>query len=285
MRFDAYISARLPRRVFVSHRHAPQRRDVVVGFFKYPVPGQVKTRLGCGVGLDRATQIYHRLAVGCYRQLDRLHQSGQADVAVFGAGRTMASFRQWLPGARYYWPQPKGDLACRMRRAYKRAFETGAQRVAVVGTDSPGLHSEMISCAFGELQHADVVVVPNIDGGYALMAMNQLHPRLFEDIDWSTDSVMTQTRQRAQQLGVRLMELPAIPDIDTANDLRHLPPLVSVVMPVLNEETVLHRNLPTLMRSLARQPHRTDPRFRRRCDYVAERQMASNERWYGCGYG
>ena len=57
---------------------------------------------------------------------------------------------------------------------------------------------------------------------------------------------------------MRLSELPAVPDIDTAEDLHHLPPLVSVVMPVLNEETVLRRNLPVLMRCLAGQPHRTE---------------------------
>jgi len=243
---------------FFSRRHARKGRDVVVAFFKYPVPGKVKTRLGRDVGVARATHIYHRLAVTCYRQLDRLQQSGLADVAVFGAGRTMTSFREWLSGARYYWPQPDGDLTCRLRRAFALGFASGAPRVAAIGTDSPSLDDNMISRAFGELRRADVVVVPNTDGGYALIAMNQDRPCLFEDIDWSTPFVLTQTRQRAERLGLRLRELPAVPDIDTAEDLHHLPPLVSVVMPVLNEETVLRRNLPALTRCLARQPHRTE---------------------------
>ncbi|MCH8851982.1 MAG: TIGR04283 family arsenosugar biosynthesis glycosyltransferase [Planctomycetes bacterium] len=238
--------------------HARNPRDVVVAFFKYPLPGRVKTRLGRGVGEAGATQIYHRLAVRCYRQLDSLQQSGLADVAVFGAGRTTTSFREWLPGARYYWPQPDGELSCRLRRAFALAFAGGAPRVAAIGTDSPGLDDEMISCAFGELRRADVVVVPNTDGGYALIAMKQPHALLFEDIDWSTPSVLTQTRQRAERFGLRLSELPAVPDIDTAEDLHHLPPLVSIVMPVLNEETVLRRNLPELMRRLARLAHRTE---------------------------
>ncbi|MCH8963780.1 MAG: TIGR04282 family arsenosugar biosynthesis glycosyltransferase, partial [Planctomycetes bacterium] len=252
------ITATFAQYAFFSRRHARERRDVVVAFFKYPVPGKVKTRLARGVGAARATHIYHRLAVSCYRQLDRLQRSGLADVAVFGAGRTMTSFREWLPGARHYWPQPDGDLTCRLRRAFALAFAGGAPRAAAIGTDSPGLDDDMISRAFSELRRADVVVVPNTDGGYALIAMNQAHPRLFEDIDWSTPSVLTQTRQQAERLGLRLSELPAVPDIDTAEDLHHLPPLVSVVMPVLNEETVLRRNLPVLMRRLARQPHRIE---------------------------
>ena len=252
------ITATFAQYAFFSRRHARERRDVVVAFFKYPVPGKVKTRLARGVGVARATQIYHRLAVACYRQFDRLQRSGLADVAVFGAGRTMTSFREWLPGARHYWPQPEGDLTYRLRRAFALAFAGGAPRAAAIGTDSPGLDDDMISRAFSELRRADVVVVPNTDGGYALIAMNQAHPRLFEDIDWSTPSVLTQTRQQAERLGLRLSELPAVPDIDTAEDLHHLPPLVSVVMPVLNEETVLRRNLPVLMRRLARQPHRIE---------------------------
>ncbi len=252
------ITATYAKYALFPRRHARQRRDVVVAFFKYPLPGKVKTRLGRSVGAARATRIYHRLAVACYRQLDRLQQSGLADVAVFGAGRTTTSFREWLPGARYYWPQPDGDLTCCLRRAFALAFAGGTPRVAAIGTDSPALDEDMISRAFGELQRADVVVVPNTDGGYALIAMNQAHPLLFEDIDWSTASVLTQTRQGAERLGLRLSELPAVPDIDTAEDLRHLPPLVSIVMPVLNEETVLRRNLPALMRRLARQPHRIE---------------------------
>lgn len=258
IRACARIKATFAQYAFFSRRHARKHRDVVVAFFKYPVPGKVKTRLGRGVGAARATHIYHRLAVACYRQLDRLQRSGLADVAVFGAGRTMTSFREWLPGARHYWPQPDGDLTCRLRRAFALAFAGGAPRVAAIGTDSPSLDDDMISRAFGELRRADVVVVPNTDGGYALIAMNQDQPRLFEDIDWSTPSVVMQTRQRAKRLGLRLSELPAVPDIDTAEDLHHLPPLVSVVMPVSNEERVLRRNLPALMRRLARQPHRTE---------------------------
>ncbi|MCZ6652878.1 MAG: TIGR04283 family arsenosugar biosynthesis glycosyltransferase [Planctomycetota bacterium] len=252
------ITATFAQYAFFCRRHARERRDVVVAFFKYPVPGKVKTRLGRGVGAARATQIYHRLAMGCYRQLDRLQRSGMADVAVFGAGCTATSFREWLPGARHYWPQPDGDLARRLRQAFEMGFASGAPRVAAIGTDSPSLDDDMISRAFGELRRADVVVVPNTDGGYALIAMNQAHPLLFEDIDWSTPSVLTQTRQRAERLGLRLSEFPAVPDIDTAEDLHHLPPLVSVVMPVLNEETVLRQNLPVLMRRLARQPHRIE---------------------------
>ncbi len=255
------ITAAFAQYAFFSRRYARKRRDVVVAFFKYPRPGKVKTRLGRGVGAARATHIYHRLAVGCYRQLDRLQRSGQTDVAVYGAGGTMTSFREWLPCARHYWPQPEGDLTCRLRRAFEMGFASGAPRVAAIGTDSPSLDDDMINRAFGELRRADVVVVPNTDGGYALIAMNQAHPRLFEDIDWSTPSVLTQTRQRVKRLGLRLSELPAVPDIDTAEDLHHLPPLVSIVMPVLNEETVLRRNLPALMRRLARQPHRTEVIF------------------------
>ncbi len=258
VRACARITATYAKYALFSRRHAREHRDVIVAFFKYPLPGKVKTRLGRGVGAALATQIYHRLAVACYRQLDRLQQSGLADVAVFGTGRTTTSFREWLPGARYYWPQPDGDLTCRLRRAFALAFAGGAPRVAAIGTDSPSLDDDMISRALGELRSADVVVVPNTDGGYALIAMKQAHPRLFEEIEWSTASVLTQTRQRAERLGLRLRELPAVPDIDTAEDLHHLPPLVSVVMPVLNEETVLRRNLPALMRRLARQSHRTE---------------------------
>ena len=74
------------------------------------------------------------------------------------------------------------------------------------------------------LRTHDAVFVPALDGGYALVALRRPAPALFEDIAWSTDTVMARTRERAAAAGLSLAELAPVADIDEPADLIHLPP-------------------------------------------------------------
>jgi hypothetical protein len=77
--------------------------------------------------------------------------------------------------------------------------------------------------------------------------MNALHRDFFDQVPWSTASVLAITRARANEAGLRTALLPPLTDIDTPDDLpmweavRTEPPAwtpgrISVVVPVLNEE-------------------------------------------------
>lgn len=60
------------------------------------------------------------------------------------------------------------------------------------------------------------------DGGYYLLGSKRLHPRLFEQIDWSTDRVFHQTLERAKEIELRAELLPAWYDVDDAVTLERL---------------------------------------------------------------
>jgi glycosyltransferase A (GT-A) superfamily protein (DUF2064 family) len=66
------------------------------------------------------------------------------------------------------------------------------------------------------------VLGPSDDGGYYLIGMKREHPELFQRIDWSTERVLDQTRQRAQEIKVDVSLLPTGYDIDDAASLRRL---------------------------------------------------------------
>ena len=55
-----------------------------------------------------------------------------------------------------------------------------------------------------------------------LVGLSQPQPGLFHGIDWSTERVMAQTRQRARAMGVALCELAPLWDVDTPDDLARL---------------------------------------------------------------
>ncbi|MQM30903.1 MAG: hypothetical protein CRU78_10415, partial [Candidatus Accumulibacter phosphatis] len=68
----------------------------------------------------------------------------------------------------------------------------------------------------------DAVFIPAEDGGYVLLGLRCPQPGLFEGVDWGSERVMAQTRQRLLALGLRWCELPALWDVDRPADLTRL---------------------------------------------------------------
>ncbi|GAC1380996.1 MAG: hypothetical protein NVSMB30_28790 [Hymenobacter sp.] len=115
--------------------------------------------------------------------------------------------------------QAPGDLGERMAAAFAAAFEAGARRVAIIGTDCPGLRAAHLTQAFAQLADHDVVLGPATDGGYYLLGLRQPCPELFQNKAWSTASVLPDTVAEAERLGYRVALLPELRDVDTAVDL------------------------------------------------------------------
>lgn len=98
------------------------------------------------------------------------------------------------------------------------AFEAGAERVAVIGSDCPYVLVEDAEQAWRVLDKHDVVFGPANDGGYWLVAAKQLHAGLFAGIDWGSASVLEQSLARARNLGLKTALLRQLSDVDTERD-------------------------------------------------------------------
>jgi glycosyltransferase A (GT-A) superfamily protein (DUF2064 family) len=61
-------------------------------------------------------------------------------------------------------------------------------------------------------------LAPAEDGGYVLIGLNAQQPVLFEDITWSNEKVMEETRRRAKHALISHHELARQWDVDTAED-------------------------------------------------------------------
>ena len=87
----------------------------------------------------------------------------------------------------------------------------------VVGTDVPDLCREVLHQAECLLDAFDVVYGPVPDGGYYLVGVKAAHRCLFEGIAWSTGKVLQQSVEHAQQAGLSVAPMEAMPtlvDID-----------------------------------------------------------------------
>lgn len=194
-----------------------------VVFAKAPVAGQAKTRLIPALGADGAAQLARRMLDHAVQQClaaaapaDRIELcvTPDAEHPVFVGLQDRANLALTLQG--------EGDLGTRMNGAFERVLSTSPKAV-LIGTDAPSLSAAVLLEAAAALDRADAVFVPALDGGYALVALRRPQPTLFTGIAWSTPQVMAETRRRALEAGVRLVELPAVADIDEPADLVHLP--------------------------------------------------------------
>ncbi len=187
-------------------------------FARVPALGRVKSRLAAGVGLPAALAVYRELLAITNAAIVAAGVPATVWLAGTAASApTAAEAREWAAHA--ICGQPGGDLGERMAAAFAATFAAGAGRVAIIGTDCPGLRAAHLTEAFAALATADVVIGPAADGGYYLLGMNKLQLNLFRDKTWSTDSVLAETLADAHRLGLRVALLPELRDLDTAADL------------------------------------------------------------------
>ena len=185
---------------------------------KQPERGKVKTRIADVLGGEQAAELY-RCALHDTLDLalsieDVVHVLSYAPPT--DEGRRY--FEQAAPGFQLM-PQPGSTFGARLSGTFAQLLRSYAP-VVLIGSDSPDLPAAFITRAFALLRaDEDAVIGPAKDGGYYLLGMRSMHDSLFERIDWRTEVVLSQTRQRAVDAGLHMAELEDWHDVDTVGDL------------------------------------------------------------------
>jgi rSAM/selenodomain-associated transferase 1 len=191
-------------------------------FARAPTPGEAKTRLIPALGQAGAAALHRRLVMHCLRAATN---SRVGPVELWCAPDASDPFFrecQRQLGVSLY-PQGEGDLGARMQRAFESAL-TRARRAILVGSDIPALSTQHLRDAERALVGGDDVVIgPAEDGGYVLIGLSRCDPELFRGIPWGGSEALAETRRRIAALGWRLIELPALWDVDRPEDLERLP--------------------------------------------------------------
>lgn len=194
-------------------------RVAVAILAKAPLAGLAKTRLIPALGAAGAAALQRWLlqrtvamAVGAKVGPVTLWCAPDTDHPDFAACRAFASLtlRQ----------QPEGDIGERMFAAI--AESPSPVGTLVIGTDCPLLTANGLIEAAAALTYRDAVMVPAEDGGYVLIGMRQASRQVFCDIEWSTERVVDQTRQRLHALGWQWTEFETLWDVDRVDDLERL---------------------------------------------------------------
>jgi rSAM/selenodomain-associated transferase 1 len=187
------------------------KKEVVLVFQKNAILGKVKTRLASGMGEANALEIYRQLVQSTYSVLEEV----LAPVWTYFSDFIPETVNPPLAKS---FVQEGQDLGERMANAFASSFESGMDKVVLIGTDCPTLQSQHLNEAFEALSNSDLVLGPATDGGYYLIGMKRKADYLFEGISWSTAEVLSQTLNVASQHGLTTTLLHQLDDIDTQED-------------------------------------------------------------------
>lgn len=186
---------------------------------RFWAPGQVKTRLAAAVGDLAAAELHRQFVATTLRRMAGLSDCRWLAVT---PPEAVAQFGTWstaLPGDWSVMPQQGTDLGERMKQLIEGAFGAGAERVVLIGSDSPDLPTALVEQAFQRLNDDPVVIGPSADGGYYLIGAARSLPPIFDDMPWSTSSLAACTIRRLEEAGIGFSLLPSWRDVDDQADL------------------------------------------------------------------
>jgi rSAM/selenodomain-associated transferase 1 len=179
-----------------------------------PVLGRVKTRLAVDIGNSNALMVYKSL-LSYTREITSCINSSRllfySDVIDLNDDWEDTTYNKYL--------QSGNDFGEKMLNAFNIALAQHELAI-IIGSDCFELNSEIIELAFEKLKKFDVVLGPARDGGYYLMGLKKSYPELFQDKNWSTDSVLSETLNTVKNLKLSYSLLPLLGDIDTLEDLK-----------------------------------------------------------------
>jgi rSAM/selenodomain-associated transferase 1 len=193
--------------------------NALILFVKDPVPGNVKTRLGTTIGMERAAELYRSFAASSFAIATEMVKHNTRVFIWYAPGAEREAIRAWVGNEEFMYEEQRGDsLGERMRHAFHEAFRLGATKTVILGTDIPEIDQSLVTSAFRSLDDHGIVIGPSSDGGYYLLGMAAPGIELFEGVPWSTDGVLPATLRLIERSRATVTLLAELSDIDTEED-------------------------------------------------------------------
>ena len=192
---------------------------------KAPRVGQVKTRLSPPLTLDEAAALNACFLRDTAVSIEEACREGNSQpVAVFTPDDAQEEYVNLISRDFYFLPQRGVAFGERLLNALTDLLAQEAKSVCLIDSDSPTLPVNIFRQVVEHLSEEEdrIVIGPSCDGGYYLIGLKKKHARIFSDIDWSTEQVCAQTKERAAEIEVPVIELPMWYDVDDQTTLARL---------------------------------------------------------------
>lgn len=186
-------------------------KNALIIFIKNPIKGSVKTRIAAQTSKEKALEIYHELLDQTEKECAKVDA-----VKVLYYSNYIEEQDLWSNEIYQKKRQSQEDLGKKMYDAIKEEL-LHHKNVVLVGSDIGELTSGIMDKAFKALESTNIVIGPALDGGYYLIGMKQAI-NIFEDIKWSTNSVLDQTIEHINKRNLTYSLLTTLSDIDYIED-------------------------------------------------------------------
>lgn len=197
------------------------KEPIIIIMAKRPQVGNNKTRLMPLFSPEDASALYEAMLLDTLALVESLPGIRPA-VAVTPAADADYFHERVGPDTLVY-PVDGPDIGACLDSVLTRGLAEGYFPALAINSDGPGLPPEVLGQAWSLFLQAeeppDVVLGPNLDGGYYLVGLAAPRPGLFENVTWSTPDVWQATLRNAAAVGLRVEALPEFYDVDTAEDV------------------------------------------------------------------
>lgn len=180
-------------------------------FAKTPGLTPAKTRLARHIGDERCLVLYSLMVERCRELMLQLTEL-ETFVAVNEAVAVTSPYWRDLPT----YVQSEGTLGEKLSHA-EDFFLQRYSSIIFWGTDSPALTADHFYLVLRSLESGRAVIVPALDGGFAVYAANSKLPLgSWNKIHYSTSSTCHQLQAKMES---GFVLAPALSDLDTIDDI------------------------------------------------------------------
>lgn len=195
------------------------KKKLLLIFSKYPIEGEVKTRLGACIGMDEAANFSKNLLL----DLVDNHINRDYDIAIeTNQKEYLTSFKKLVPGVLI-----KARMGNFLRGSKSMTFKILRNqfkyysRIIAINSDVPLLDDFLIKKAFKVLDSCDVVLGPDLDGGYYLIGMKKPYD-IFSNVPQERGPYLKWTIKLINKLQLKFQLIDPKVDIDYMEDLQKI---------------------------------------------------------------
>ncbi len=197
----------------MSEPHAPDHpgaaADVLIVIAKAPVAGRSKTRLCPPCTPEQAAELAQAALEDTLAAVHATPARRRVLVLDGEPGTWLADGFEVLP--------QRGDG---LEERLAAAFEDVGESAFLVGMDTPQLTEAHLVSGLEALATAPSVLAPADDGGYWGIGLRTPDRAVFEGVPMSADDTGARQRERLVELGLEVVDLPGLLDVDTIADAR-----------------------------------------------------------------
>ena len=194
-------------------------KNLLLIFTRNPEFGKVKTRLARDIGHQASLDIYKFLLAHTAKICTPL----DTEKAVYYS-EEIPNDDLWNATVFQKKKQVGEDLGERMQNAFAEGFHLGYSKIIIIGSDLYDIETKDLEQAFKVLNNHEIVIGPAEDGGYYLLGMKQLHPKLFKNKNWGTATVLQDTINELKKSNYKLLEKRN--DVDLYSDIKDHPAFI-----------------------------------------------------------